>query len=116
MMSARGVSAARDYFYNKNAGRSPNTCQALTNYGAGFGLSGLWNAGLNPTQQFVGNFTVTATPDGNGNVSFDLFNRTSVTSFLYGVGPSWDRGPLIDNLGNMDQHYTWTEPIDPSRL
>lgn len=46
MMSAPGVSRARDFFYTKNAGRSPNTCQNTKKYSTGFGLEGLWGCWL----------------------------------------------------------------------
>jgi RHS repeat-associated protein len=112
MMNAPGVERARDFFNQKN-GRSPAcggepASQGVTNYGAGFGLSGLWNAGTNSTQQFVGSYTVDITPNPDGSYTFTLSNTTSVTSALYGVGPSWDRSSF-GPFGNMSQTYSWTE-------
>jgi len=112
MMNAPGVEHARDFFNQKN-GRSAvcggePTSQDVTSYRAGFGLAGVWNAGTNATQQFVGNYAIDITPNPDGSYTITLSNTTSVTSLLYGVGPSWDRS-TFGPLGNMSQTYTWTE-------
>jgi hypothetical protein len=116
MMTAEKVATARDFFYTKNHGRSVNALLPVTDYGAKFGPKEVLLAGANPTRQFVGSFTFNIKPDQNGFLQFDLFNRTSMTSLTYGYGPSWSRGPIIYNFGNMDQYYTWFEAVDPSRL
>lgn len=110
MMHAPGVERARELYYSKNAGRfqcggddSPG--EPVTDFGAGFGLPGLWQAGFNSTQQFVGDYAVDITPNADGSATFTLSNTTSMTSFGYGVFPSWEGGPG----GNMSQTYTWTE-------
>jgi hypothetical protein len=108
MKGARKVNEARDYFWKKNFGRSPGQYLPVRDYIGGFGLSGLWHAGLNPTQQFVGSFRVDITPQADGQIKFVLSNTTSMTSFLYGVGPSWSRDTLGVG-GNMSQTIWWTE-------
>jgi RHS repeat-associated protein len=105
MMDAPGVRAAREAFYRKNAGLSCEAREPLTNYSAGFGLKGLLRAGLDPTEQFVGNYRVDITPKADGSIAIDLTNTTSVTSLLYGIGPSWNRGPGR----SQTQHYRWSE-------
>jgi hypothetical protein len=110
MMNAPGVNKAREYFYRKNAEKCGTALDPLTNYRAGFGLKGLWNAGLNSTQQFVGDYRIDITPNQNGTITFNLTNTTSMTSFLYGLGPSWSRSTFGPG-GNMSQTYTWTEPL-----
>jgi RHS repeat-associated protein len=104
MMHAPGVEAARDYYNRKNGGSL--TCggqapkQGVTNYRASFGLSGAWNAGTNSTQQFVGSYSVDITPNPDGSSTFTFSNTTSMTSALYGEGPSWDRSTFGPG-GNM---------------
>jgi hypothetical protein len=69
-----------------------------------FGLSGLYNAGLNPTQQFVGSFRWSITP-GNGGLNLSLTNTTSFRSLTYDTGPQWQRGSLPTPMGNTHQTY-----------
>jgi hypothetical protein len=114
MKNAPGVQAARNFFYQKNAGA--DCCEyphykSVTNFAAGFGLKGLLKAGFNSTQQFVGNYRIDIIPNNsNCTMTFILTNTTSMTSFLYGLGPSWGRSSFGPG-GNMRQTYTWTEPI-----
>jgi hypothetical protein len=122
MMHAPGVEAAREYYYQKNSERflcgsrpseAPQSLPVeplapVTNYRAGFGLGGLWGAGLNATQQFVGNYRVTIIPQQDGSAMFMLHNTTSMKSFLYGSAPSWERGAFGPG-GNMRQVFFWTE-------
>jgi hypothetical protein len=69
-----------------------------------FGLSGLANAGLNPTQQFVGSFRWSITP-GNGGLNLSLTNTTSFKSLTYDRGPQWQRGSWPTPMGNTHQTY-----------
>jgi RHS repeat-associated protein len=120
LMDAPGVKKAREAFYQKNAARfleARNPCeespslQPLTNYDPGFGLKGLWQAGFDPTEQFVGNYRVDIIPTADGSsIEFVITNTTSMTSFLYGIGPSWSRAAFRPG-GNMTQTYTWKEAI-----
>jgi RHS repeat-associated protein len=113
MKNSPGVGRARDYYNQKNAGRficseDVAPLDPVTNYKAGFGLTGVWQAGLDSTQQYVGDYAVKITPNPDGSATYSLSNTTSMTSFTYGVGPSWDRSTLGPG-GNMSQTYTWTE-------
>jgi len=90
----------------KNEGKAYGEQDPLTNYKADFGLKGLWNAGLDPTEQFVGSYRVDITPNPDGSLNINLSNSTSFTSFSYGIGPSWNEGPG----GTQSQNYHWTEP------
>ena len=84
----------------------------MSDYAADFGLKGLWNAGLNPTQQFVGSYRVDISVNGDGTATFTLTNVTSMTSLLYGYGPSWNRFAHFPTPGgNVTETFHWTEPI-----
>jgi hypothetical protein len=80
----------------------------VINFAAGFGLKGLWNAGLNPTQQFVGSYRIDIYPDDGCKKTFVLSNTSSFRSFAYGIGPDWSRN-TFGPMGNMSQTYSWTE-------
>jgi hypothetical protein len=56
-----------------------------------FGGGGLLAAGLNPTQQFVGSFSVASTHRNGNTLSLFLYNETSVWSGAYHQLPSHDR-------------------------
>jgi hypothetical protein len=65
MKNAPGVNAARALYNRKNQSKTECDCsgaQPVTNFAASFGLSGLFAAGLNPTQQFVGSYRVDIYP------------------------------------------------------
>jgi hypothetical protein len=110
MMNAPGVQNALNYFYAKNVGNGPDQQQPVVDYGVGFGLSGLVAAGNSPIQQFVGNYRVDLYPNADGNISVQLTNTTSMTSFLYGLWPnSWNPSAGYPG-GNYTQHYDWTVP------
>jgi RHS repeat-associated protein len=114
MMQARRVNEARQYFYQKNAEAlaAGKPLAPVTNYKGDFGVFDLvWYAGLNPTQQFVGSYRIDISPVGNDQIRFELNNNSSMKSFLYGIGPAWERSSSDTNFGNMRQTYTWTEPI-----
>lgn len=113
MMGAPGVNAARDFFYNiKNAevlavGNYAGL-QEVANYRASFGLVGLLTAN-SLTQQFVGSYRVDIIPINQGaDLNFELTNTTSMKSFLYGIGPAYERSTFGWG-GNMSQTYSWTE-------
>jgi hypothetical protein len=106
MKDAPGVQKAREAFYEKNAGKACGEREPLTNYKADFGLTGFLNAGVDPTEQFVGSYRVDITPNSDGSINMFLTNSTSFTSFSYGLGPSWNGGPG----GTQSQIYHWTEP------
>jgi RHS repeat-associated protein len=118
MRESPGIQDAINQFYQQNAGRrcdqySPKLTPE------GFGLGGLINAGLNPTQQFVGGYEVDITPNQDHTITITVRNRTSMSSALYHIWPeSWNYNRL--NIGGVDlptpgantyQTFTWTEPM-----
>ncbi len=111
MRNAYGVGQARDAFYTKYKGATELSGASYTNHRAGFGLMGLMRAGIDPIEQFIGNYRVDIYPQGN-MLQFTLTNNSSFTSFSYGYGPSWNGGPM----GNFNQTYIFTEPLNFNRL
>ncbi len=107
MKNAPGVQAARDYYAKKNNNQC-NKAEAVTDFAARFGLKGLWQSGLNSTQQFVGSYRVDIYPQPDGSKLIILNNTSSFQSFAYGIGPAWDRS-TFSPMGNMSQQYWWTE-------
>lgn len=112
LVNAPGVSDAREFYAEKNACRIMP--EALTNFRSPFGLWGLLGAGTNSTQQFVGSYRVEIIPIPASDPSkaphrlFIVSNTTSMTSFLAGYGPSWNRD-VFGPGGNMSQLYWWIE-------
>ena len=111
MQNAHGVNLARNRFYEKNKGKKLSNLEPVTDFGPSFGLKGLVRAGLDPVEQFIGNYRVDMDVE-DGLLTYYLSNNSSFTSFSYGVGPSWDTGPM----GNYYQMYIFQEPIDFNRL
>lgn len=107
---SRGANAARAYFYNKYKNTSDLTHATVTHFDAGFGIRGLISAGLNPIEQFVGNFKVNMWVDGT-NLFFAVHNITSFQSLTYDLGPNWERSDH-QRMGNTEQWYIWSEPIN----
>ena len=103
------VNEAREFFYNKYSGVSDLTGASVTEYGAKFGMEGLFRAGLDPIEQFVGSYSVDIHVV-DGNLQFILRNPTSFKSLMYGIGPDWSRSTFRLG-GNMEQTYIFTEPI-----
>jgi len=117
LRDAPGVQKALDLFYFKNRGAlaSSSELESVTNFGASFGLQGLWAAGLNLTRQFIGSYTVNVFPTGDRTLTIVVSNVTSMKSAGYRILPSWERswwGPF----GNLTQFYWWTQEIDSARL
>lgn len=115
MRNAPGVERARNYFYKKNAQNiaAGKPLDPVTNYKAYFGLKGAWQSGFSPTQQFVGSYDVNITPvkrNGCTYLRFELSNNSSMRSFLYGIGPSYERTTAGPG-GNMRQTYWWEESL-----
>jgi hypothetical protein len=90
---------------------SPGVSTAVNNYLAAgqtsglytFGLGGLWDAGINPIQQFVGSYRWNVVPT-NGGLSVTLTNTTSVWSGSYHLLPNHSRSSF-GPLGNTYQTY-----------
>lgn len=120
MMDAFRVNQARKYYYNnKNPYSKHNPDKHYTNVKGSFGLEGLLKAGLDPTEQFVGSYRIdinSRLDDKNQAwLDYELNNNTSLKSFLYGIGPDWERSPTSRTpFGNMRQKYKWSERYDPS--
>lgn len=114
MKNAPHVKQARQEFYRKNA--RIKCCKDLkdyTNYKASFGLTGLFTAGLNSTRQFIGSYKIDIFKFGCVNkkckIDFELTNTTSFKSFLYGMGPDWEKDEFYKPMSNVDQVIWWTE-------
>ncbi len=102
------VDQARNYFIEKNKNIPLEYQQSVTNYAAGFGLKGIFRAGKDPVEQYVGSYDIEINSNSDGTVRFKLENTTSMKSFAYRLLPSWERGTLKVG-GNMRQTYTWVE-------
>lgn len=89
---------------------SPGITQAINTYNSGlatghydFGLKGLWDAGTNPIQQFVGSYDYTISPTAGG-LNITLSNYTSVWSGTYHLLPSHKRSTFRP-MGTTHQTY-----------
>jgi len=114
-----GVDRARAAFKENQAediaaGKDPELT-TLTEFGYKIDTPGEFaDSGFDPTEQYVGSFTVEARGLGNGKVEYTVTNNTSFKSFLYGIGPEWERrelGPFGTPMSNVRQSYTWTEDL-----
>ena len=97
---------------------SPGITQAINAYNNRkptglytFGLSGLWNAGANPIQQFVGSYRYSVVPT-NGGLDVTLSNYTSVRSGSYHLLPSHQRSSF-GPMGTTHQTYEVFVPCHP---
>jgi hypothetical protein len=97
----------RYLLYQKYRGR-PRNGDSFTGYRAAFGLYGLFTT-RTLSEQFVGSFRVDAEVI-DGRIRYTATNTTSFTSFLYGIGPSWE-GRTLRPMSNMRQTYVWWEPV-----
>jgi len=119
MMRSAGMQEAREYYYKKFAGLPIDQWGSVRNLPYKFGVKGLVNAGLNPTQQFVGSFQVWIYTQPNHTAYFYVYNRTSLNSLLYDHGPAYSRDfnlmgmAQIHNIpgGNTYQSFQWSESI-----
>src|SRR5690554_467788 len=95
LRDAPKVNEARDMFLEKNAEniKQGKSLEPLTDFGGSFGLTGLFKAGTDMTEQFVGSFDVNIYPSEDGkSATFVITNTTSTESLLYGAGPEYERG------------------------
>lgn len=107
MANAPGVLAAEALYRKKNAQKIKSHCpgssfEPVTNYAARFGLKGLVESGLNPTEQFIGSYRIDIYPSGDDQMDVVINNTSSFQSFAYGLGPDWDRS-TFGPMGNMSQ-------------
>jgi hypothetical protein len=110
MMQSPGVANAVNRFNQKNAGKCPSQGAPVTDFGYKFGLKGLWQAGSNSAQQFVGSYSVNIYPNANGTLDVHVNNTTSMTSFFYGLYPNAWNPSNGWPMGNTSQEYLGTLP------
>lgn len=111
-MNSRVVGEARDYWYKEvNAGRKSPT-DGLTNFrgekrigGGNFGFTGLFKAGIDPIEQFVGSTRNIKIESDGLNLTYLITNVTSFESLMYGLTPEWL------NFYNTKQTYIFSEPV-----
>lgn len=128
MKNSKAVDRIRKDFYAK--AKRVGYIKGLT-YTSGrgtFGLTGLFHAGLDPIEQFVGSCKIDITCSDGNNLHFVVWNKTSFNSFLYHIGSGlnailetvdlpqmpeweWDR-ETFKYMSNMEQFYEWDEPIN----
>jgi hypothetical protein len=117
LINSRIVGEARDYWYKKvNSGEKIIT-DGLTNFageerfgGGNFGFTGLYEAGIDPIEQFVGStHDISITSDGK-TLTYTITNVTSFQSLMYGLTPEFL------NFFNNKQTFIFTEPINQKRI
>jgi len=109
--NSRIVEEARKYWYKK-ANSKLSIAVSVTNFkgesrvgGGNFGFTGLFAAGIDPIEQFVGStHDLSITSDGK-MLTYTITNVTSFESLMYGLTPSWL------NFYNTRQTYIFSEPI-----
>jgi hypothetical protein len=114
--NSRIVGEARDFWYKKVNSGKPITV-GVTNFrgiqrlgGGNFGLTGLWKAGFDPIEQFVGSTHDFSISSNGSNLTYTITNVTSFRSLMYGKTPEWL------NFYNTTQTYIFTEPIDFNKI
>ncbi|HAF15738.1 MAG TPA: hypothetical protein DCK99_19005 [Blastocatellia bacterium] len=111
MQNSPGADALRDDFYNTG-------CEGVRRFDYGSGRAA-WDTLLNPwtadwssTGAQVGGFArATAVNNGDGTVTFTIPNTAGANSFFYHAVP--DRTGTTGPMRNINQTFTWTEPIGP---
>ena len=93
--NSRIVGEARDFWYKKVNSGKPITV-GVTNFrgiqrlgGGNFGLTGLWKAGFDPIEQFVGSTHDFSISSNGSNLTYTITNVTSFRSLMYGKTPEW---------------------------
>ena len=113
MQDAPKVQEAWGLFLDKNADNIKNNkpSEALTDFGASFGLKGLFEAGSDITEQFVGSYDVNIYPnEDNKFATIVITNTTSMKSFLYRLAPEYSREEFKLG-GNIKQTFIFTRDI-----
>jgi len=72
-------------------------------------------AGVNPTQQLVGSFSANAYTGAGNDVLIEIYNTTSMQSFLFDRGPEYER-TLFSFGGNLKEKYWWYQFVDCSKF
>ena len=109
------VDWARQRYLQKNSSQKSGGCcdasklQGVTDVGSRFGISQFIQATMqgNCAWHFIGSFDLNVIPISCTQARFTITNNSSFTSFSYGLGPSWQGGPM----GNFRQTYTWDETL-----
>jgi RHS repeat-associated protein len=111
MRNAWRVNEAREYFYNKYNGVDDLSNASVTNFSGAFGIKGLFKAGIDPVEQFIGSYRVDINAIEGGNyLQFTLTNTTSFKSLMYGIGPDWERDSFSP-MSNVSQSLIFIEPV-----
>ena len=116
LRNADAVGQARDYWYNMGNMGKKTIYNGVTNFqgeerigGGNFGFKGIYKAGLDPIEQYIGGYRWDATVIGN-KLQFTISNRTSLRSAAYHLWPEkWN--PTKGPMGNFYQIYTFREPL-----
>jgi hypothetical protein len=118
MMDAPSVRKARRYYERKYAIKSLScSCSPMNFNGYNvidyIGKFKVWEfleatINLDTTEHFVGSYSINIYGRADGKVSFFLNNKSSFTSFWYGIPPDWSRN-TFGPMGNMTQTIYWTE-------
>jgi RHS repeat-associated protein len=110
LRSASKVNEARNFYYNKYKGAKNLAGTYVNGFSGKFGAKEFWRAGLNPVQQFIGTDRISIYNYDGKTLWFLITNKTSMNSFLYDQGPSWQRSTWSPG-GDMNQMYIFSEPI-----
>jgi RHS repeat-associated protein len=111
MSKSSAVDDMRQRFYAKFKDQKDLMGTSYVGYSGKFGLSGLFHAGINPIQQFVGSFRGSIYSFDGKTIWFYLTNETSFKSLTYDVGPEWNRSSFSP-MGSTYQTYMWSEPVN----
>jgi hypothetical protein len=109
------VNWARQRYQQNNGGAKSSGCcdasklQGVTGVGSQFGVPQFIQATMqgNCAWHFIGSFDLDVAPISCTQARFTIKNNSSFKSFLYGIGPAWEGGPM----GNFRQTYTWDESL-----
>jgi uncharacterized Zn-binding protein involved in type VI secretion len=86
MMDSPGVKKAREAFYQgklKPEGYYDKQGKLHPEgYHYNFGRRAFFDAGIDPTEQFVGSYNVKVYPNSNSTIHFEVYNTTSLQSLL----------------------------------
>jgi uncharacterized protein RhaS with RHS repeats len=113
----RGLPSSRDaveFYKKKNAAElakgdccDPTKLQPVTNYAVKFGPVQLAQALIMKScaWNYIGSYRMDIIPIDCKTARVFATNNSSFTSFSYGMGPSWQSGPM----SNFYQTYSWDE-------
>jgi len=117
LLNSRQMELARAFFYTKYLTDYKNGLSlkgaSVTQLNFGFGIPGIFNAGTDLVEQFVGSMTIDIHVDSKGeNLLFVVSNTTGKKSAYYHLATDIERVPgQLTPQGNFNQIYLWKEPI-----